>query len=66
MRHTAVSSKAYQPYEVKAFKSDGEFMSLIGSPLVKRYLIKLYGKQWYDKIIEWFKPRADAYNDLFK
>jgi hypothetical protein len=66
MRFTAVSSKAYQPYEVKAFETAGEFMSFISSPLVKRYLIKLYGKEWYDKIIEWFKPRVNAYNDLFK
>jgi hypothetical protein len=66
MRYTTVSSKAYQPYEVKAFETAGEFMRFIGSPLVKRYLIKLYGKEWYDKIIDWFKPRANAYNDLFK
>jgi hypothetical protein len=66
MRYTRVSSKAYQPYEVKAFESAGEFMRFIGSPLVKRYLIKLYGKEWYDKIIEWFKPRVKTYDDLFK
>jgi hypothetical protein len=65
MRYTRVSSKAYQPYEVRAFESAGEFMRFIGSPLVKRYLSKLYGKEWYDKIIEWFKSRVDGYNSLF-
>jgi hypothetical protein len=66
MRHSAVSTKAYQPYEVKVFESAEEFMKFIHSPLVKRYLIKLYGEEWYDKIIDWFKPRANAYNELFK
>jgi hypothetical protein len=66
MKYTAVSSKAYQPYEVKAFESASEFMKYISSPLVKRYLIKLYGKEQYDQIIEWFKPRVKAYDDLFK
>jgi hypothetical protein len=66
MRYSAVSKKAYQPYEVKEFRSASEFMKFIASPLVKRYLIKLYGKERYDKIINWFKPRAKAYDDLFK
>jgi hypothetical protein len=66
MRYIRVSNKAYQPYEIKVFKSAGEFMKFITSPLIKKYLIKLYGKEKYDKIINWFRPRVDAYNDLFK
>jgi hypothetical protein len=66
MRYSAVSSKAYQPYEIRAFQSGEEFMKFINSQLVKSYLIKLYGKDRYNKIIEWFKPRIKVYNSLFK
>jgi hypothetical protein len=59
-----VSSKDYQPYEIKTFKTGREFMTYINSELIKNSLIKLYGKKRYDKIIEWFKPRIKEYDQM--
>jgi hypothetical protein len=61
---SAVSKKAYQPYEIRAFKSGREFMTYMNSELIKRCLIKLYGKERYKKIIEWFKPRIKVYDEM--
>jgi hypothetical protein len=61
-----ISKKAYQPYEIKAFESAEEFMKFIRSPLFKLYLVKLYGKDRYKNIIDWFRPRINVYNNLFK
>jgi hypothetical protein len=59
-----VSSKDYQPYEIKAFKTGREFMTYINSELIKNTLIKLYEEERYDKIIECFKPRIEEYDQM--
>jgi hypothetical protein len=61
---SAVSSKDDQPYEIRAFKSGQEFMTYMNSELIKSSLIKLYGKKRYDKIINWFKPRIEVYDQM--
>jgi hypothetical protein len=61
-----ITSKNYQPYEIRAFKSGREFMKYLSSDLIKNSLIKLYGKKKYNKIIEWFKSRANEYTKSVK
>jgi hypothetical protein len=59
-------SKDYEPYEIKAFKTGEEFMKYLRSELIKSSLIKLYGKDRYEAIINWFRPKINAYTDLMK
>jgi hypothetical protein len=60
------STKDYQPYEIRAFLTGREFLSYLGSELIKNSLIRLYGVQGYNKIIHWFSPRIDEYTDMMR
>jgi hypothetical protein len=63
---TDFTSKNYQPYEIKAFKSGEEFIKYLNSESIKNSLTKLYGKDRYKSIIDWFKPRVDTYGDWIR
>jgi hypothetical protein len=57
----ALSAKHYQPYEIRASLSGNEFLSYLTSDLIKNSLIRLYGENKYNRIVEWFKAIADEY-----
>jgi hypothetical protein len=59
-------TKDYQPYEIKAFKTGEEFMNYLRSELIKSSLIKLYGKDRYESLVNWFKPKINDYTKLMK
>jgi hypothetical protein len=63
---THYTSKYYQPYEIRAFKTGEEFMNYLNSDLIKNSLIKLYGIKRYGAIVNWFRPRVDSYTDWIK
>jgi hypothetical protein len=63
---TDYTSKNYQPYEIRAFKTGEEFLSYLNSELIKNILIKLYGKFRYKTMIRWFKPKVNTYKDLIE
>jgi hypothetical protein len=41
-------------------------MNYLRSELIKSSLIKLYGKDRYQSILNWFRPKINAYTDLMK
>jgi hypothetical protein len=61
-----LSRKHYQPYEIRAFTDGREFLSYLNSDLIKNSLIRLYGKDRYNKIVYWFTSIADEYTESVK
>jgi hypothetical protein len=57
-------TKDYQPYEIKAFKTGEEFMKYLRSELIKSSLIKFYGKDKYESIVNCLKPKINEYSDM--
>jgi hypothetical protein len=41
-------------------------MKYLNSTLIKNSLIKLYGKDRYQAIVDWFKPRINEYNEMIR
>jgi hypothetical protein len=56
------TSKEYQPYEIRAFKSAQEILKYLNTDLIKNSLIKLYGEYKYNVLIKWVRENADRYN----
>jgi hypothetical protein len=61
-----LSAKHYQPYEIRAFSSGKEFVAYLTSDLIKNSLIRIYGENKYNRILEWFKQIADEYTKSVK
>jgi hypothetical protein len=61
-----LSVKHYQLYEIRAFLSGREFLSYLTSDLIKNSLIRLYGENKYNRILEWFTSIADEYSKTVK
>jgi hypothetical protein len=58
-----ISRKHYQPYEIRAFTDGREFLTYLTSDLIKNSLIRLYGEDRYNKIVQWFKPITNKYTE---
>jgi hypothetical protein len=61
-----LTAKHYQPYEIRPSLSGKEFLAYLTSDLIKNSLIRLYGENKYNKIIQWFKSIADEYTKSVK
>jgi hypothetical protein len=55
-------TKYDQPYEIRAFLDEREFLSYLNSDLIKKSLIRLYGLNRFNKINQWFSPLVEQYN----
>jgi hypothetical protein len=56
------STKNYQPYEIKPFKTGRELMNYLKSDLIKNSLVKLYNKARYESLVNWVKDRIKDIN----
>jgi hypothetical protein len=46
---------------------DGEeFLSYLDTDLIKNSLVRLYGENRYNKIVDWFRPIAKQYIQTVK
>jgi hypothetical protein len=63
---TDYTSRDYQPYEIRAFKTGQEFLKYLNSELIKNSLIKFYGKFRYKAMVDWFKPKINTYTDWIR
>jgi hypothetical protein len=61
-----LSAKHYQPYEIRAFLNDKEFLQYLTCDLIKNSLINLYGENKYNYIVEGFKGIANQYTKEVK
>jgi hypothetical protein len=50
-----LSTKRYQPYEIRPFLSRDELLAYLTSDLIKNTLIKLYGEFKYNRMVDWAK-----------